>query len=181
MRKIAVLFAALAICLVTTLPVKAQFNDSSPSLRTVLSDRPFFNTPSILTLTGDYVNTPQEDYLQSGSYNLPLSLDRMDGLVGGVAFGDAADRGQWQLAYSRKLMTMDSSWQTIAAANSGLTLSDRRSQVLKASYGIRNWWRLGVSTFLEDRYGDDPGYASVPLIPGSGQSFGFQVDTTFKF
>jgi hypothetical protein len=105
----------------------------------------------------------------------------MDGLVAGVAFGDSAQRGQWQLAYSRKLMTLDSSWQAIAEASAGLTLSDRRSLVLKASYGIRNWWRLGVSTFLEDRYGEDSSYATVPLIPGSGQSFGFQVDTTFKF
>lgn len=181
MNKIVILFAALTICVVTALPIKAQLSDTSPSLRTVLSDKPFFNTPSVLTLTGDYVNSPREDFLQSGSYNLPLSLDQMDGLVGGVAFGDSAQRGQWQLAYSRKLMTMDSSWQAIAEASAGLTLSDRRSQVLKASYGIRNWWRLGVSTFLEDRYGDDPGYATVPLIPGSGQSFGFQVDTTFKF
>jgi len=174
-------FAALTICLVTVSPIKAQLSDGSPSLRTVLSDRPFFNTPSVLTLTGDYVNSPREDFLQSGSYNLPLSLDQMDGLVAGVAFGDSAQRGQWQLAYSRKLMTMDSSWQAIAEASAGLTLSDRRSQVLKASYGIRNWWRLGVSTFLEDRYGEDSSYATAPLIPGSGQSFGFQVDTTFKF
>ncbi len=181
MSKIVVLFVALTIYLVTALPVKAQFSDSSPSLKTVLSNKPFFNTPSVLTLTGDYVNSPREDFLQSGSYNLPLALDQMDGLVAGVAFGDNAERGQWQLAYSRKLMIMDSSWEAIAEASAGLTLSDRRSQVLKASYSIRNWWRLGVSTFLEDRYGDDPGYATVPLIPGSGQSFGFQVDTTFKF
>ena len=104
MSKIVILFAALTICLVTALPVKAQFSDSSPSVKTVLSDKPFFNTPSVLTLTGDYVNSPREDFLQSGSYNLPLALDQMDGLVAGVTFGDNAQRGQWQLAYSRKLI-----------------------------------------------------------------------------
>ena len=182
MSKSTVLLAILLMGLVViSLPVRAQLSDTSPSFKTVLSDKPFLNTPSVLTLTGDYVNSPREDFLQSGSYNLPLTLDKMDGLVAGVAFGDAEQRGQWQLAYNRKLMTMDSSWQAIAQASSGLTLSDRRSQVLKANYNIRNWWRLGVSTFLEDKYGDDSGYATVPLVPGSGQSFGFQIDTTFKF
>src|ERR1035437_3519499 len=86
-----------------------------------------------------------------------LTLDQMDGVIAGVAFGDGEQQGQWQLAYRRKLMTTDTSWQAIADASSGLTLSDRRSQVLKANYNVRNWWRLGVAAFVEDRFGDDAG------------------------
>src|SRR5580698_3309153 len=91
----AVLLASLSLWLVASaVSAKAQLiSDSSPSFRTTLSDKPFFNTPSVLTLSGDYVNSPREDFLQSGSYNLPLALDQMDGLVAGVAFGDNAQRG----------------------------------------------------------------------------------------
>jgi len=79
------------------------------------------------------------------------------------------------------LMTMDTSWQAIEEANSSLTLSDRRSQVLKANYNVRGWWRLGFATFVEDRYGEDPGSDVIPLLPNSRQSLGFQIDTTLKF
>jgi hypothetical protein len=78
-------------------------------------------------------------------------------------------------------MTMDSEWQAIADANAGLTLSDRRSQVLKASYNLRDWWKLGIAAVLEDKSGADPG--TDPFIFGlSGrQGLGFQVDTSLKF
>jgi hypothetical protein len=181
MKKAVILIVASLGCFIVVVPIKAQTSDSSPSFKTALSDKPFFRTQSVLTLSGDYVNTPREDYLQSGSWNLPLALDQMDGVVAGVAFGDGELQGQWQLAYRRKLMTMDTSWQAIADANLGLTLSDRRSQVLKANYNIRNWWRVGVAAFVEDKFGSDPGSDSVPLLPGSGQSLGFQIDTTLKF
>lgn len=181
MRKLAISIGACFICFVAAAAIDAQTDDATPAFKTALSDKPFFRTQSVLTLSGDYVNTPREDYLQSGEWNLPLALDQMDGFVAGVAFGDGELQGQWQLAYHRKLMTMDTSWQAIADANSGLTLSDRRSQVLKANYNVRNWWRLGVAAFVEDRFGDDAGTNVVPLMPNSHQSIGFQIDTTLKF
>jgi hypothetical protein len=181
MRKLVVLIVASSICLLAAVTVKAQTSDTSPALKTVLSDRPFFHTPSVLTLTGDYVTTPKEDFEMLGVWTQPLTLDQMDGLIAGVAFGDGEQQGQWQLAYRRRLMTMDTSWLAIADASSGLTLSDRRSQVLKANYNVRNWWRLGVAAFVEDKFGDDAGSDPVPLFPNGHQSIGFQIDTTFKF
>src|ERR1017187_7227114 len=181
MGKLVVLIVASSICFIAAATVKAQTSDTSPALKTVLSDRPFFRTSIVLTLSGDYVNTPKEDFEASGAWNLPLTLDQMDGLIAGVAFGDGDQQGQWQLAYRRKLMTVDTSWQPIADASSGLTLSDRRSQVLKANYNVRNWWRLGIAAFVEDRFGDDAGSDAVPLLPNSHQSIGFQIDTTLKF
>jgi hypothetical protein len=169
------------MCFIVAVSVKAQINETASAFRTMLSDRPFFSTQSVLTLSGDYVNTPQEDFEQLGVWNLPLSLDQMDGFIAGVAFGDGEQQGQWQLAYRRKLVTVDTSWQAIADVNSGLTLSDRRSQVLKANYNVRNWWRVGVAAFVEDKSGNDMGSDTVPLLPGSGQSLGFQIDTTLKF
>jgi hypothetical protein len=181
MRKFFIFLVASFTCFIAAATVRAQTSDTAPALKTVVSDRPFFHTPSVLTLSGDYVNTPKEDFEASGAWNLPLTLDQMDGLIAGVAFGDGDQQGQWQLAYRRRLMTMDTSWQAIADASSGLTLSDRRSQVLKANYNVRNWWRLGVAAFVEDKFGDDTGPDPVPLFPNGHQSLGFQIDTTFKF
>src|ERR1700693_3394413 len=107
MRKLAISIVACSICFVATLAIKAQTDETTPAFKTTLSDKPFFRTQSVLTLSGDYVNTPREDYLQSGEWNLPLALDQIDGLVAGVAFGDGELQGQWQLAYYRKLMEMD--------------------------------------------------------------------------
>ena len=180
MRKV-VSIAVCFTCFAVAVSVKAQTNETASVYKTILSDRPFFRTQSVLTLSGDYVNTPKEDFEMLGVWNLPLTLDQMDGLIAGVAFGDGQQQGQWQLAYRRKLATLDTSWETIADASSGLTLSDRRSQVLKANYNVRNWWRLGIAAFVEDRFGDDAGTDPVPLIPNSHQSIGFQIDTTLKF
>src|SRR5260221_14517399 len=126
MRNPLVLIAVCSTCFVVAASVKAQTNEVASAFKTTLSDRPFFRTQSVLTLSGDYVNTPQEDFEQLGVWNLPLTLDQMDGLIAGVAFGDGDQQGQWQLAYRHKLATIDTSWETIAEANSGLTLSDRR-------------------------------------------------------
>src|ERR1017187_4995177 len=119
MKKLATFILLCFICLIVVTAMKAQTSDDSPSFKKVLSDQPFFRTQSVLTLTGDYVNTPKENFLESGAYNLPLTLDQMDSLVAGVAFGDGEQQGQWQLAYRRKLATMDTSWQAIADAASG--------------------------------------------------------------
>src|SRR5712671_1902759 len=178
MRKTVVLAAVCVVSFLVAVSVKAQTNETGSAFRTTLSDRPFFRTQSILTLSGDYVNTPKEDFEMLGVWNLPLTLDQMDGVIAGIAFGDGEQQGQWQLAYHHKLATIDSSWGPIADASSGLTLSDRRSQVLKANYNVRNWWRLGIAAFVEDRFGDDAGIDPVPIIPNSHQSIGFQIDTT---
>jgi hypothetical protein len=181
MKKLVFLFAVCAMCFIVAVSVKAQTNETGSAYRTMLSDRAFFRTQSVLTLSGDYVNTPQEDFEQLGEWNLPLMLDQMDGFIAGVAFGDGEQQGQWQVAYRRRLVTVDTSWQAVADANSGLTLSDRRSQVLKANYNVRNWWRVGVAAFVEDKFGNDTGSDTAPLLPANGQSLGFQIDTTLKF
>ena len=81
-------------------PVEPPPDDSagqSPALRTMLSDRPFFGTQSLLTLNGTYVNTPMENYQQTGlwdKWDLPLSLEDMRGMITEISFGNAARRGQ---------------------------------------------------------------------------------------
>lgn len=150
----------------------------------MFSDKPFFGTQPSLTLNGSYVNTPKEDYEETGVWNvwtLPLSLDEMHGMIAEVSFGDTGKQGQWQLTYRRKMMTMDSEWQAIADSNSALSLSDRRSQVLKASYSVRDWWKVGVAAVVEDRYGTEPTLDIGSFGLNNRDSLGFQIDTSLKF
>jgi hypothetical protein len=156
-------------------------NSTETGLKRTLFDKPIFGTQPVLTLSGDYVPTPKEDYEMFGVWEQPLTLDQIHGVVAKVAFGEARKQGEWQLAYTHKLMTMDRSWQAVADANPGLTLSDRRVQVIKASYNLRNWWQLGLAAVVEDKLGTETGPDLIPLGLGSGRSLGFQVDTSLKF
>ena len=180
---------ATAIWFAGTMRSQAQFSpdpladsDSQPTgLRAMLSDKPFFGTQSVLTLSGDYVNTPKEDYEMYGVWNQKFTLDQMNGVIAKVDFGDAKKQGEWQLSYRYRLLVTDSAWQRIADYSGGLTLSDRRSQILKASYNVRDWWKLGVAALVEDRLGTD-GTTDSPTFGLTGrESYGFQLDTTLKF
>ena len=187
MKTFTLLMVAGAIWLGAGLALQAQTIDTGPTDSTVsgggltkpLSDLPFLGTESVLTLDGDYVNTPREDYEQVGVWSLPLSLEEMHGAIAQIGFGKADKRGQWQLVYKRKLMTMDPSWEAVAEANRALTLSDSRTEMLKASYNVRDWWQLGVAGFSENRFGNDP--EAVPFGLDGGQSLGFQIDSSLKF
>src|ERR1017187_5038957 len=164
-----------------TPPVEPPADDSadqSPALRRVLSDKPFFGTQSLLALNGTYINTPKEDYEQTGVWDvwsLPLSLDEMHGMIAEVSFGGSDKQGEWQLSYRQKMMTMDSEWQAIASANSALSLSDRRSQVIKASYNVRDWWKVGLAAVVEDRSGVDPTADIGTFGLNNRDSLGFQI------
>jgi len=181
--------AAISMWLAVTLCATAQFSPNTPAdsadqptgLRTLLSDKPFFGTQSVLTLSGDYVNTPKEDYEMSGVWNQPFTLDQMNGVIAKLDFGEAKKQGEWQLSYRYRLMVMDTAWQRIADYSGGLSLSDRRSQVLKASYNVRDWWKLGIAAVIEERPGTDPSADSTSFGFGARESFGFQFDTTLRF
>jgi len=157
-------------------------NNDQGGLRKVFSDRPFFGTQRVLTINGDYVNTPHEDYEQLGIWTMPLTLDQMHGLIGEVAFGEDLKQGQWRLSYRYKVADMDSDWAAIAYSNQGMTTADRSSQVLKASYNVRYWWKLGVAAIVQDKYGYDSSYYNQMTFGATGrEGLGLQLDTTLKF
>ena len=147
----------------------------------MLSDKPFFGTQSVLTLSGDYINSPKEDFETYGVWSQPFTLEDMNGVIAKVDFGEARKQGDWQLSYRYRLMVTDTNWQRIADYSGGLTLSDRRSQVLKASYNVRDWWKFGVAAVVEDRFGPDSSTDSPTFGLGGRGSYGFQLDTTLKF
>src|SRR5260221_13451787 len=109
-----------SIYLIATVAVKSQTSDDSPSFKKILSDKPSFRTQSVLTSTGYYVNSPKEDFEASGAWNLPLTLDQMNGLIGGVAFGDGDRQSQRQLGYPPKFVTQDTSRPPTPDGNPGL-------------------------------------------------------------
>ena len=189
MKKWIIVVVASVIWLANTTAVTGQTNQNAltgtdgmeAGLKKTLSDKPIFGTHPVLALTGDYALTPKENYEMVGVWKQTMTLEEMNGVVAKVAFGELRKQGEWQLAYTHKLMTMDKSWQAIADSNPTLTLSDRRVQVIKANYDLRDWWRLGVAAVVEDKLGTEPGYDTVPLGLNGGQSIGFQVDTSLKF
>ncbi|HTS19797.1 MAG TPA: hypothetical protein VMP11_19630 [Verrucomicrobiae bacterium] len=192
MKRCFILMAAMLIGVLPAIgaptpPVEGTQDDSadqSAGLKKVFSDRPFFGTQRMLTLNGTYVNTPTENLQETGSWDMwamPLSLDELHGMIAEISFGDTSKQGEWQLTYRQKLMTLDSEWQAIADSNSALSLSDRRSQVLKASYNVRDWWKVGLAAVVEDRYGDEPTLDLSPFGPNNRDSLGFQIDTSLKF
>ena len=181
---LASLFAVVVGAIAETAPTSDDVLASSAvdqGLRKVITDKPFFGTQSVLTLNGSYVNTPREDLEQTGKFDLPLTLDQMDGVIGELSFGDDVKQGQWKLSYRYRIMTTDNEWQAVAMANSDLALSDRHTQMLKASYSVREWWKLGLAAVVEDRPGAD--FTSSPSLLGANGrgSLGFQIDTSLKF
>ncbi len=188
MKTSTVLIVASSVCLIGALVATAQTNQVSTAstsqpvvVKKTLSDKPFLGTQSVLTLGGDYVNTPKEDYESTGVWSMPLTLDQMHGIIAEIGFGEARKQGEWQLRYSRKLMTLDPTWQALTDASHGLSLSDRRSEVLKASYNLRDWCQLGIAALVEDKAGSDAGLDPIPLGLRNGESLGLQIDTSFRF
>ena len=123
--------------------------------------------------------TPKEDYEMTGMWNTPLTLEEMHGMVAEIGFGDATKKGEWQLRFKRKLATMDTSWKAMTDAARTVTLSDRRSQVLKASDNVKDWWQVGVSALVEDKVDFDTRFDLIPMGLRNGQSLGFQIDAVF--
>ena len=188
MKALIVLIVASSVCLIGAVVATAQADQASTTstdqpvvLKKTLSDRPFLGTQRVLTLGGDYVNTPKEDYESTGVWSMPLTLDQMHGIIAEVGFGEARKQGEWQLRYRRKLMTMDPTWQVLTDASPGLSLSDRRSEVLAASYNLRDWCQLGFAAFVEDRAGSDAGLDPIAFGPRNRESLGLQIDTSFRF
>jgi hypothetical protein len=189
MRNTLILMVVISIWLAGTMRARAQFSEDPSAesagqptgLRAVISDKPFFGTRSVLTLSGDYINTPKEDFETYGVWSQPFKLEEMNGVIAKVDFGEARKQGEWQLSYRYRLMVTDTDWQRIADYSGGLTLSDRRSQVLKASYSVRDWWKLGVAAVVEDRPGTDASADPSAFGLGGRGTYGFQLDSTFRF
>ena len=134
----------------------------------------------MLTLGGNYVNSPKEDFETFGAVNPPLTLDQLSGVIAEIGFGEAKKRGEWQVVYRRRLMSADVSAQAFNEFSRSLSLASPYSQVLKASYNIRDRWQLGIAAVVIDRSDTDLAGKAGAGQRG-GDAFGFQIDTSFRF
>jgi len=186
MKTYGVVIVASFVWLAGARIASAQTNAVADSSQTgamtkTLSEKPFFGTKSVVTLGGDYVNSPKEDKEMIGVWTSPLTLDQMDGAIAEIGFGEAKKQGEWQLRYRQKLFSMDPSYQAINAGARNLVLSDSRRQVLKASYNLREWWQVGIAALGEEKFGPDNSVDTIPLGFRNGETFGIQIDATFRF
>jgi hypothetical protein len=131
MKTLLMLMAAGSLWLAGTLVAPAQTNvavagtsSQTSGLKKSISEKPFLGTKNVLTLSGDYVNTPKEDYEMTGVWTDPLTLEEMHGMIAEIGFGEATKKGEWQLRFKRKLMTMDNSWRVEANEFSSAYLLD---------------------------------------------------------
>jgi len=187
MKTLFVLMAVGALWLAGALVAHAQTNEAvtgassqTSVLKKTLSEKPFFGAKSVLTLGGDYVNTPKEDYETFGVWTTPLTLEEMHGVIAEIGFGDATKKGEWQLRFRHKLLMMDPTWQFNNDAARNLSPSDRRSQMLKASYNLLDWWQVGVAALVEDKVGSVNGLDTTIGLR-NGDALGFQIDTGLRF
>jgi Putative porin len=138
------------------------------------SDKPFLGTPAVVTFGGEY------DQNLSGAYrNLTPNGNQTDTWTAQVTLGQAAKRGQWQIAYQYKHAEADALFDSLTDDDFGGT--DRKGHVIKAAYNIRDWWQLGFTAFVTEKISNRPnGGHNQSGISGQDQTRLF-FDTMFKF
>jgi hypothetical protein len=139
-----------------------------------ISDHPVLGAPCLLTAGGEY------DQNLEVHYRSAALGDQTTAWTGQLMFGNAAKRGQWQVAAQYKYMQADSVLDTLTDDDFGGG-TDRKGFVVKASYSIRDWWQVGVAWFQTEKISGRPnsGHNQVGLA-GVSQERLF-VDTIFKF
>jgi Putative porin len=141
-----------------------------------LSDQPFLGTPSMLTIGGEY------DKNLNSAFNSSALIDpgQTTAWTLQAAFGHAARKGQWQVAYQYKHMEADASLDSITDDDFGGT--DRKGHIIKAAYNIRDWWQVGMTMFIGEKISNRPNAdAHVQQGINGENAYRLFVDTMFKF
>jgi hypothetical protein len=136
-------------------------------------DQPFLGTPALLTLSGQYTKNLNDafDNLPGGKQTTAYS--------GQVMFGQAAKKGQWQLAYQYRHVEADSVFDSLTDDDFG-SGTDREGHVVKGIYNIRDWWSVDFAVYLTTKISDRTGPHTQPGLNGQYQTH-LYVDTMFKF
>ena len=135
-------------------------------------DKPFLGTPALLTLSGEIDKNVNDDF------NIPGDK-QTTAYTGQLMFGQAAKKGQWQIAYQYRHVEADSVFDSLTDDDFGGG-TDRQGHVVKGLYNVRDWWSLGFAVYLTEKISDRTGAHSNPGLNGQTQTRLF-VDTMFKF
>jgi Putative porin len=136
-----------------------------------ICSQPFLGTPARLTFSGEYDRNLEQAYKSAGDQTTAWGAQ--------IMFGQAAKKGQWQVAYQYKHVEADAVLDSLTDDDFGGT--DRKGHVIKAAYNIRDWWQLGTTAFITQKISDraNSGHNQVGFN-GENQVRLF-VDTLFKF
>jgi hypothetical protein len=137
-----------------------------------VSDQPFLGTPALLTFGGEILKNVND------VYNIPGDK-QTTAYSGQIMFGQAAKKGQWQIAYQYRHVEADSVFDSLTDDDFGGG-TDRQGHVVKGAYNVRDWWSLGFSVYLTEKISDRTGAHTNPGLNGETQTRLF-VDTMFKF
>lgn len=138
------------------------------------SDKPLLGTPAVLTLGGEYDNNLTDSYK-----HLTPDGDQVEAWTLQLTLGQAAKRGQWQIAYQYKRAEADALFDSLTDDDFGGT--DRKGHVIKAAYNVRDWWQLGFSALVTEKISNRPnGGHNQAGIDGEEQLRLF-FDSMFKF
>jgi hypothetical protein len=129
---------------------------------------PFLGTPALLTLSGEVDKNINDVFdKQTTAYTAQLM------------FGQAAKKGQWQIAYQYRHVEADSVFDSLTDDDFGGG-TDRQGHVVKGQYNIRDWWSLDFAVYLTEKISDRTGAHTQPGLNGQTQTH-LYVDTMFKF
>lgn len=137
-----------------------------------VSDKLFLGTPALFTLSGEVDKNVNNDF------NIPGDK-QTTAYTAQIMFGQAAKRGQWQLAYQYRHVEADSVFDSLTDDDFGGG-TDRQGHVIKGFYNIRDWWSLDFAVFLTEKISDRTGAHTQPGLNGQTQTH-LYVDTMFKF
>ena len=135
-------------------------------------DKPFLGTPALLTFSGQITKNLNDEF------NFPGDK-QTTAYSGQVMFGQAAKKGQWQIAYQYRHVEADSVFDSLTDDDFGGG-TDREGHVVKGFYNIRDWWSLDFAVFLTEKISDRTGAHTQPGLNGQYQTH-LYVDTMFKF
>jgi hypothetical protein len=131
-------------------------------------NQPFLGTPALFTLSGEIDKNINDNFDgQTTAYTAQ------------IMFGQAAKKGQWQIAYQYRHVEADSVFDSLTDDDFGGG-TDRQGHVIKGFYNIRDWWSLDFAVYLTEKISDRTGAHTQPGLNGQTQTH-LYVDTMFKF
>jgi hypothetical protein len=137
-----------------------------------ICDHPFLGTPALLTLSGEV------DKNINDGFNIPGD-EQTTAYTAQIMFGQAAKKGQWQIAYQYRHVEADAVFDSLTDDDFGGG-TDRQGHVVKGAYNVRDWWSLGFAVYLTEKISDRTGSHTQSGLNGENQTRLF-VDTMFKF
>ncbi|MCS7047917.1 MAG: putative porin [Verrucomicrobiae bacterium] len=147
-----------------------------------LQRQPFFGTPAIVTVSGEYVKNLADAYESLRGAVTNVSPDQTEGWTVQVAFGEAKKKGQWQVAYQYKYLEADAVLDSWTDSDWGTGGTDREGHVVKAAYNFQDWWQVGLTAFITEKISNRPDSGHNISAPRRGEDLlRLQLDTLFRF